>query len=69
MKKLLFLFIIFLFISCSSNHPGEPVIVKKKFSNNDKEGKYYYTVKMGYGHETFWSDKDYELGDTLTKCQ
>ncbi len=68
MKTILILSIVIL-SSCNLEHPGEPVVTGVELSGNEKVGKYYVTVKMGMTKETFWSNYEYKIGDTLKVCK
>lgn len=63
------LWIVLICISCNTKNPGEPVIIGKEKSTGELEkgyGKWMYTVIIGKVEESFWSDRDYNIGDVLS---
>jgi len=70
MRIVLILFVVSLF-SCSGNY-NEPIVTEMRSSNGSphaKYGKYHVIISVGDGYQGFWTDKEYKIGDTLTKCK
>lgn len=73
MKTLLIILTTILLISfsCSNGEkqtPNEPIVKRIGLSELKTYGKYYIQVELGSTTETFWSDIEYKIGDTLKKC-
>lgn len=67
MKTLLILITSILLFSCDYDNKKEPIVREIRLANKQDNGKYFIEVELGQRRETFWTNIEYRIGDTLTK--
>lgn len=67
MKKLIAILGLFLILSSCSDNYNEPVVTGVSLAGKSTHGKYFINIECGNSYGSFWSNKEYRVGDTLTR--